>query len=107
MIGEGAAVIVIESLDMRSSARRNILGEIVGFGMTADAGDLLSPDAGGMAARDRTARSRTAGSTRRDVQYVNAHGTGTAANDETETEALKRAFGDARRASSRCRRTSR
>ena len=48
VIGEGAAVMVIESLEHARSARRNILGEIVGFGMSADAGDLLSPDAGGM-----------------------------------------------------------
>ncbi len=48
VIGEGAAAIVIESLEHAQKRSANILGEIVGFGMSADAGDLLSPDAGGM-----------------------------------------------------------
>ena len=60
--------------------------------MSADAGDLLSPDDGGMvrAIEGALADGRLAPE---DIQYVNAHGTGTAANDETETTALKRAFG--------------
>ena len=78
---------------MRKKRSANILGEIVGFGMTADAGDLLSPDAGGML-RAINGALTDGGLNASDVQYVNAHGTGTAANDETETDALKRAFGD-------------
>ncbi len=92
VIGEGAAVMVIESLDHAKNRSANILGEIAGFGMSADAGDLLSPDAGGMCrAIDGALKDGGLGAS--DIQYVNAHGTGTAANDETETEALKRAFG--------------
>ena len=49
MIGEGAAMLVLEPLETRASARRQILGEIVGFGMSADAADLTAPDVGGMA----------------------------------------------------------
>jgi nodulation protein E len=93
VIGEGAAAIVIESLEHAKKRSANILGEIVGFGMSADAGDLLSPDAGGML-RAINGALADGGLNAADVQYVNAHGTGTAANDETETDALKRAFGD-------------
>ena len=93
VIGEGAAVMVIESLEHAQKRSANILGEIVGFGMSADAGDLLSPDAGGML-RAIEGALKDGGLAPSDIQYVNAHGTGTAANDETETQALKRAFGD-------------
>jgi nodulation protein E len=92
VIGEGAAMLVIESLEHARGRSAVILGEIVGFGMSADAGDLLSPDAGGMA---RAIGSALADGSlnANDIDYVNAHGTGTASNDETETRALKRAFG--------------
>jgi nodulation protein E len=93
VIGEGAAVLVIESLDHASKRGAQILGEIAGFGMSADAGDLLSPDAGGMVRAIKGALD-DAGLVPSDVQYVNAHGTGTASNDETETQALKLAFGE-------------
>ena len=92
VIGEGAAVIVIESLEHAQKRSANILGEIAGFGMSADAGDLLSPDAGGML-RAINGALADGGLTASDIQYVNAHGTGTTANDQTETDALKRAFG--------------
>ena len=93
VIGEGAAALVIESLDHAQKRSANILGEIVGFGMSADAGDLLSPDANGMLRAINNALA-DGGLGASDIQYVNAHGTGTAANDATETAALKRVFGD-------------
>ena len=93
VIGEGAAMIVLESLDHARSRSATILGEIVGFGMSADAADLLSPDEGGMV-RAIESGLADAGLSPEDIQYVNAHGTGTAANDETETKAIKRAFGN-------------
>jgi nodulation protein E len=92
VIGEGAAVVVIESLDHAKKRSANILGEIAGFGMSADAGDLLSPDAAGMC-RAIDGALKDGGLGAADIQYVNAHGTGTASNDETETAALRRAFG--------------
>jgi nodulation protein E len=92
VIGEGAAVVVIESLEHAKSRGANILGEIVGFGMSADAVDLLSPDVGGMK-RAIAGALNDGGLNPADIQYVNAHGTGTAANDATETQALKAAFG--------------
>jgi nodulation protein E len=92
VIGEGAAAVVLESLEHAQARGARILGEIIGFGMSSDAGDLTSPDEGGMvrAIEHALADACLAPS---DVQYVNAHGTGTAANDEVETSALKRAFG--------------
>src|SRR3954462_9592785 len=92
VIGEGAAVLVIESFDHAKTRSANILGEIVGFGMSADAGDLLSPDPDGMR-RAIDGALNDGGLGAADIQYVTAHGTGTASNDETETSALKRVFG--------------
>jgi nodulation protein E len=92
VIGEGAAMVVLESLEHARRRSAAILGEIVGFGMTSDAHDLTSPDAGGMvrAIESALADARLAP---HDVQYVNAHGTGTTSNDQIETIAIKRAFG--------------
>ncbi|HEY2185603.1 MAG TPA: beta-ketoacyl-[acyl-carrier-protein] synthase family protein [Xanthobacteraceae bacterium] len=92
VIGEGAAVVVLESLDHARKRSAEILGEIVGFGMSADANDLTSPDVGGMARAVENALS-DGGLAPEDVQYINAHGTGTAANDEVETNAIKHVFG--------------
>jgi nodulation protein E len=92
VIGEGAAVVVIESLEHAKRRSAIIFGEIVGFGMSSDAHDLTSPDEGGMARALEGALSDGKLSSV-DIQYVNAHGTGTAINDETETRAIKRAFG--------------
>ncbi len=96
VLGEGAAIVVLETLESAKKRSANILGEIVGFGMSADAADLLSPDEGGMV-RAIEGALQDAGLSPSDVQYINAHGTGTAANDETETRALKRAFGNSAR----------
>jgi nodulation protein E len=92
VLGEGAAVLVLEPLERATARGAAILGEIVGFGMSADAADLTAPDQGGMvrAMQSALADGRL---TAADIQYVNAHGTGTAANDETETRALHETFG--------------
>jgi nodulation protein E len=92
VIGEGAAVVVLETLEHARKRSAEILGEIVGFGMSADANDLTSPDVGGMARAVESALS-DGGLAPEHVQYVNAHGTGTAANDEVETNAIKHVFG--------------
>jgi nodulation protein E len=92
VIGEGAAMVVLESLDHARKRSADILGEIVGFGMSSDAHDLTSPDVGGMARAIEGALGDAALSPE-DIQYINAHGTGTAANDEVETQAIKRTFG--------------
>jgi nodulation protein E len=93
ILGEGAAILVLETLDAARGRGADILGEIVGFGMSADAKDITNPDAGGMA-RAIAAALDDAHLTPQDIQYVNAHGTGTAANDEAETKALHQVFGN-------------
>ncbi len=92
VLGEGAAILVLEPLQRAQARGAEILGEIVGFGMSADAADLTAPDQGGMvrALQGALADAQLAP---QDIQYVNAHGTGTAANDEAETKALHEVFG--------------
>jgi nodulation protein E len=92
VLGEGAAMLVLETLDRAQGRGATILGEIVGFGMSADAADLTAPDQDGMA-RALASALADGGLAPEDVQYVNAHGTGTVANDETETRALRQTFG--------------
>jgi nodulation protein E len=93
VLGEGAAAIVLEPLEAARARGATILAEIVGFGMSADAKDLTSPDQAGMvrAIEGALADARLGAG---DVQYVNAHGTGTAANDVAETSAIKKVFGE-------------
>jgi len=92
VLGEGAAMMVLEPLERAQARGATILGEIVGFGMSADAADLTAPDLGGMV-RAMQGALDDAKLAPADIAYVNAHGTGTAANDETETQALHQAFG--------------
>jgi len=93
VLGEGAGILVLESLEGARLRGARIYAEIVGFGMSADAGDITLPDAGG-AARAMTAALRDARLEPEIVDYVNAHGTGTTINDIVETQALHRVFGD-------------
>jgi len=92
VLGEGAAILVIESLDHARKRGARILGEIVGCGMSADAADIIAPDHEGMVCAMESALS-DGGIAPGEVQYVNAHGTGTVANDAAETSSLKRVFG--------------
>jgi nodulation protein E len=92
IIGEGAGIVVLETLENARKRSATVLGEIIGFGMSSDAADLLSPDVGGMV-RAIDGALADGGLSADAIQYLNAHGTGTAANDETETKAIKRAFG--------------
>lgn len=93
VLGEGAAVLVLETLDSARARGADILGEIAGFGMSADAKDITAPDADG-AARAMRAALADAGLEPDGVGYVNAHGTGTTANDATEARAIHAVFGD-------------
>ncbi len=92
VLGEGAAMMVLEPLERAKARGANILCEVVGFGMTADAADLTAPDLGGMTRAMQSALD-DAQLAPEDIQYVNAHGTGTAINDETETKAVRQIFG--------------
>jgi len=93
ILGEGAAALVLEPLDRARARGAEILGEIAGFGMSADAADLTAPDLGGMT-RAMEGALADGKLEVQDIQYINAHGTGTAANDVAETLALHRVFGE-------------
>ena len=92
VLGEGAGIFVLESMEHAQARGATILAELAGSGMTADATDIVSPSADGAAAAMRQALD-DAGLAPQDVDYVNAHGTGTLANDVTETRAIRLAFG--------------
>jgi nodulation protein E len=92
VIGEGAAILVLEEWRQARERGAAIHAEVVGFGMSADAGELTAPDTSG-AARAIRAALGDAGLTPEDVDYVNAHGTGTRLNDKTEVDALGQVFG--------------
>lgn len=96
VIGEGAAMLVLERLDDATRRGARIYCEIAGYGLSADAGDLVTPDADGAARAIRQAL-QTAQCDPGDIQYINAHGTGTIINDATEVAAIKMAFGEASR----------
>lgn len=90
--GEGAAVFVFEDWERARARGAEILAEVAGFGMTSDAKDIVLPSAEG-AERAMRAALADAGLGAEAVAYVNAHGTGTAANDRTECAAIAAAFG--------------
>jgi nodulation protein E len=93
MLGEGAAMLVIESLEHAQARGAQPLAEIAGFGMSSDAHHVTQPSAEG-AARAITRALADARLAPETIGYVNAHGTGTTVNDATETWALHLAFGD-------------
>jgi nodulation protein E len=91
VLAEGAAVLVLESMAHAERRKANILGEIVGFGITSDAGHLTDPSADGAARAMRMAIHELDPT---EIGYINAHGTATRANDATETAAIKAVFGN-------------
>lgn len=91
VLGEGAAIVVLETRDRAMARGAPIYAELLGFGMSADAGDILAIDADG-AARAMAAAIFDANVAAEDIDYVNAHGTGTVLNDRAETAALRTVF---------------
>jgi nodulation protein E len=92
ILGEGAAMLMLESLDHAVTRGAKPIAEIAGFGMSSDAHHITQPSAEGAAKAIRMAL-RDACIVPEQIGYVNAHGTGTTVNDPTETRALQLAFG--------------
>lgn len=88
VLAEGAAVLLLESLENAQRRGAEILGEVTGFGATSDAGHITDPSADGAARAMRLALADARWNAD-EVDYINAHGTGTRANDATETAAIK------------------
>ena len=95
VMGEGAGILILESLESAERRGAHIYAEIVGYGASADAYHITSPAPGGEGAARAIKQSlEDAGLQPEDVDYINAHGTSTEYNDSTETEAIKSVFKD-------------
>ncbi|MGW8142973.1 MAG: beta-ketoacyl-ACP synthase II [Anaerolineales bacterium] len=95
VMGEGAAILVLESLEFAQERGAQILGELVGYGSTNDAFHISAPaENGSGAAMCMRLAIEDAGIKPRDIDYINAHGTGTPLNDKSETAAIKTVFED-------------
>jgi len=92
VLGEGAGIFVLETLERARARGANILAEFAGAGMSADAGDIVFPSEAG-AAKAIARALADGGLAPDDIDYINAHGTATPANDPTETKAIRRVFG--------------
>ena len=96
VMGEGAAILVLEELEHAIARGARIYGELLGYGMSADGYHITLPRPGGAgAARAMSLALERAGVAPADLGYINAHGTSTQANDTTETTAIKTVLGDA------------
>jgi 3-oxoacyl-[acyl-carrier-protein] synthase II len=95
VIGEGAGVLVIESLEHAQARGATVLAEIVGYGMTCDAHHITAPSPGGVGGAEAIRLAiQDAKLAAVDVDYINAHGTSTPANDKNESSAIKSALGE-------------
>ncbi|HEY9732775.1 MAG TPA: beta-ketoacyl-ACP synthase II [Drouetiella sp.] len=95
VMGEGGAILILESLSHAQKRGAKIYAELVGYGMTGDAWDIVQPCADGNgAARAMQAALKQAGMKPEEVNYINAHGTSTPLGDRAETTAIKTVFGE-------------
>ncbi len=92
VLGEGAAVLVLESLERAKDRGAHIYGEVAGYGSTADASHITKPTVEGQALAMEAALAE-AGMHSNEIDYINAHGTATVQNDVVETQAIKKVFG--------------
>lgn len=96
IMGEGAGIIVLEDLEKAKARGANIIAEVIGFGATADAHHITSPEPNGAGTVPCMKQAlATAGISPEDVDYINAHGTSTPLGDIAETNAIKKVFGKA------------
>jgi 3-oxoacyl-[acyl-carrier-protein] synthase II len=95
LMGEGAGVLMLESLEHAENRGAKILGEVTGYGVTNDAYHISAPaENGAGAARCMQMALQDAKMTIQDIEYINAHGTSTQLNDKSETAAIKTVFGE-------------
>jgi len=95
LMGEGAGILVLETLEHAQKRGAKIYGEMIGYGASDDAYHITAPHPEGeTAAQAMRAAIRDAGITPGDIDYINAHGTSTEFNDKTETAAIKKVFGE-------------
>jgi len=95
VVGEGGGILILESLEHAQKRGAKIYAEVVGYGLTADANDIVAPCADGDgAARAMQMALKDAGLRPDQVDYVNAHGTSTTLGDRAETVAIKKVFGE-------------
>ncbi|AGX42316.1 beta-ketoacyl-ACP synthase II [Clostridium saccharobutylicum] len=95
VMGEGAGLVVLESLEHAQARGANIIAEVVGYGSTCDAYHITSPAPDGSgAAKAMVDAIEEAGIKPEDISYINAHGTSTQLNDKFETAAIKKVFGE-------------
>ena len=94
VLGDGAAMAVLESYEHAKARGANILAEIIGVGLSGDASDIVNPTVEGPAAAIRNCLA-DAGISAGQVDYINAHGTATQTNDQTETKVIRDVFGTA------------
>lgn len=98
VMSEGSSVLVLERWTDAKKRNANILGEIVGYGISSDAHHIAVPEpSGAISARAMKLALQSAQCQPSDIDYINAHGTSTEINDVSETEAIKTAFGDSAR----------
>ena len=93
MVGEGAAVLILERQDNALKRKADIYAQMIGYGLSCDAHHMTAPEASGIGMALKSAL-RDSGIQPEDVDYINAHGTGTPANDRAECLAIKEVFGD-------------
>ena len=95
IISEGATVLILESLEHARSRGAKIMGELIGYGATADSFHVTQPlESGEGAAKAMKAAIKKAGIANTEIEYISAHGTSTPLNDRMETKAIKSVFGD-------------